>query len=174
MKLATANLNLLVVVSGIMMTSSSAWGDAVSVVGVDKTNSLARSLGLTVCHVEAVFDSASDNLLSIGFSDIFTNDSAGFYQNPYGDDTPPSGGFCALVPALCLDSFVTIGVGTSGDGNDSTAVDPDWNSSLFNTGGATAGGWFNANPDNGPGTPNASLRVLMACVIVALHFGGVF
>lgn len=152
-----------------MAMSNPARGDVVSVVGVDKTDSLARSMGLTVCQVEAVFSSSSDTLISVGDSSITTNDANGFWQHAFGTDKAPSQALITLYPPLRHDSFVTIGLAVD-NGSNTTALDPDWNSTLFNTTGDTAGGWF-CTPTSGQGTPNANLRVLIAQLPVRRNYG---
>lgn len=128
---------------------------------VDKTDGTATDLGLVVCNVQVEFDSAVDNLLIIGFSSISTSDPAGFFQDPFGGDKAPNAMICGMFPQTCIDSFVTIGLKLN-TGNDTTALDGDWDSTLFNTAGATTGGWFNASPDNDQGHPDADMRVLIA------------
>jgi hypothetical protein len=145
-------------------------GDVQGAVVTEETDAVAEANGLRVCHVHVLFDSADDNLLSIGFSNITTNDPNGFYQHAFTDDTPPNSALCAIFPEVCLDSFITIGCNDDACDQSTTTPDGDWNSPLFNTGGATAGGWFNSTPDNGHGTPDATLLVLAAQLTVREGF----
>ncbi len=72
---------------------------------------------------------------------------SGFYQNPFGGNTPPNPALIAVFPSLAYDSFVTIGRLTDVD-NAMLEIGIDW--SGFAAGGAIAtdnGSWF-ATPDD--------------------------
>ncbi len=153
------------VVHGLVLAGF-ALADPVGMSTEDATDALAASLGLKVCHVFVEFDGPANNLLSIGFSDITTDDPAGFFQHFAGSDTAPNNYLCSTWPELCLDSFVTIGRLDS-SGGDATTSDPDWDSELFNTSGKTAGGWYSANPGNSQGLPDTNLRVLVGQLTIA-------
>lgn len=124
----------------------------------NKTDAGAEALGLFICNVYAQFDDAGDRALSVGFSDITT--SGTFYQHPFGSDFPPNDAFIAAFPELAYDTYLTIGLKTIPVGG----VNPIAGDGDFNSGGGQhyTGGWFNSNPNNGAGDPNADGRVLLA------------
>ncbi len=134
----------------------------------EDTDSPFIEVPLAVCDVYAVFDDPADRLLSVGDSGIGTTDPDGFFQHPFGGDTPISCALHVAFPDLRCDSFVTIGVGCD-DGTDGTTTDPpdlcpynpEWPNCI--------GGWFNANPPNGQGDAGTypDLRVLVAQLSMA-------
>ena len=116
---------------------------------------------LEVCTVFAVFSNPADRLMGIGDVNISTTDSAGFFQHPQGGNTSPNCGLPPLFPDIVCDSYVTMSVDCNDGGDDST-TDPDFDSTLFNTAGGVAGGWYNDSPGNGQGVPDAEGRILIA------------
>lgn len=109
-------------------------------------------------NLYAQFDSNdfADAIVSVGQPDATTgwgintdvSDGATFFQvgAPFGGDTAPDSGFFGFEATLPADSFVTIGVKDSANG-DATSLDPDFGFSAdFIT-----GGWFNSNPPNRQG-----------------------
>ncbi len=133
---------------------------------VNSTDAGAEALGLQVCQVYVTLNQSTDNLLNVGFSNISTTDPAGFHQvapTLGGTDRAPSEVLLGLFPELNYDSYVSIGLKTVPMGvTDGTSLDGDWDPSVFNNGGATAGGWYNANPPNGQGHPDKTLQVFVA------------
>jgi hypothetical protein len=63
-------------------------------------------------------------------------------------------------PITAFDSFVTMTLGVD-DGSDETWLTPDFDSAAF-ANGVLSGDWFNSNPDNAQGTPDADSRVRIA------------
>lgn len=119
--------------------------------------------GTHSCELLITLSDPGDNLLSIGFSDISTDDPAGFYQHVLGTATAPTQAGVDLFPELAHDSFVDIGFKIVPTGDiDGTTPDGDWDSALFNTGGATVGGWFNSAPASGQGVPDVNGNVFIA------------
>ena len=116
---------------------------------------------LEVCNIYAVFDNPADRLMGIGDVNISTTDPAGFFQHSWGGDTAPGCSLIPLFPDVVCDSYVTMNVNCAAGSDDST-TDPDFDSTLFNTGGGVAGGWFNFNPANTQGVPDAAGRILIA------------
>ncbi len=130
--------------------------------------------GLRLCNVGVHFDDPADTLLSIGFVDITTDDPQGFYQFPAamgGASTAPQDVLLGLFPGLACDSFVTIGLkSVPVGGSDCSTLDPDFDTTLFNSGGGVTGGWFCNNPPSGQGLPDAEGNVLVAQLGVADGF----
>ena len=54
--------------------------------------------------------------------------------------------------------------------SDATQLDPEWDSVLFNTGGCTFGGWFNAIPSNLQGQVDKDGNVFIAKFTVRQGF----
>jgi len=80
----------------------------------------AEQFGLTTINVYAIFDRpGEDQLLSVfgtPSNPLLVEPAGGtFFQHSLGSARPPSQAFVNLFPALAYDSFVTIGVRTSGD-----------------------------------------------------------
>lgn len=128
---------------------------------VDATDSGAQALGLSVCEIYAQFDDDIDVLISVGHSNIITDDPNGFYQHLMNfQNTSPACSLLPLFPELAYDSFVTVGTECN-DGTDATTLDPDFDSNLFNNGGGVAGGWYNINSANGQGEQDENGRVFL-------------
>ncbi len=110
---------------------------------------------LAVCSVFVSLPDPDDRLLSIGFTDITTNDPDGFFQFPAGmggSNTAPQQVLIDLFPDLACDSFVTIGLqAVAAGGEDCTTLDPDFDATGFNSGGPVSGGWYCNNPPGGQG-----------------------
>ena len=116
---------------------------------------------LDVCEVYAVFDDSADRLVSVAFSNVSTTAQQGFFQHTLGGNTAPACGQIALEPTLECDSFVTLGLDCF-NSIDGSSTDPDFDSTGFNTSGEVDGGWYNIDPTNGQGAPDANGRVLIA------------
>ncbi len=133
----------------------------IEVLTVDSTNELNPE-GTKSCQVVLHLNEPAERLIAVAFADITTSDPDGFFQHLFGNgSTSP---ICSLIPAfpdLTQDSYVTIGLECS-DGNASTTTDPDFSTIEFNNNGHVVGGWFNANPPNGQGDPDAEGNVLIA------------
>lgn len=114
---------------------------------------------LRICEVLAVYDDSADRLISLGFSNVSTTDPAGFFQHSLGSNTAPQCNLIPLYPALECDSFVTLGLDCDTGGS---TLDPDFDSTAFNTSGSVSGGWYNSAPPNGQGAPDANGRILIA------------
>ena len=115
---------------------------------------------LEVCEVSIVFDDPTDRLISVAFTNVSTTDPAGFFQHPLNFvNTAPACALIALEPTVECDSFVTLGEECA-DGDAST-LDPDFDSTKFNTLGEVSGGWYNSAPSNGQGDPDANGRVMI-------------
>lgn len=142
-------MSALVAMSCFLGSAQYAHADAVGTIVEDVTDATAQGMGLEVCNVYAEFDDASDYLLYLAFSDIKTNDPAGFWHHQFGSDKAPSQVLVDMFPDLAYDTFVTLGweVVPTGEA-DNTTVDPNWNSFQFNNNGMTRGGWYNSNPSN--------------------------
>jgi len=147
--------------AGVAAVTLSAGASFVDLLVVDITD---NTLGLSEYAVYAVFDGASDEVLTVFDANITT--TTGFYHNSIG------GGQQSALPytnAMTLasdnpdaDSFVTIGHST-GDGNETTLL-PTFDVSAF-LGGNSIGvnaGWFNIEPLNDQGVPDSRGRVLIA------------
>jgi hypothetical protein len=63
-------------------------------------------------------------------------------------------------PTAAFDSFVTMTLAID-EGSDETWLTPDFDSAAFGN-GVLSGDWFNSDPDNAQGTPDADLRVRIA------------
>lgn len=145
-----------------LLFARSTLADAVDLTVVDATDATAQALGLSVCTVYVEFSHLDDILLGVGFSDIITNDPAGFFQHQSGSDTAPSQGLVDLFPDLAYDSFVTMGLLVVPIGqSDGTRVTPDWDSVEFNTNGHVLGDWYNIDPFNGQAEPDANSQVVI-------------
>ncbi len=116
---------------------------------------------MDICNVYAVFNHAADRLISVGFTSASTTDANGFYQHSLGADTSPPCNLLPVYPTLVCDSYVTIAKDCA-DGTDGSTLDPDFDTTAFNTSGSVAGGWYNSNPSNGQGAPDANGKVLIA------------
>ncbi len=114
---------------------------------------------LDVCEIHVVFDDPGDRLISTALCDVSTTAPQGFFQHTLGGDTAPACNLIPVFPTLVCDSFVTLGLECDAGGS---ATDPDFDSTGFNTSGEVSGGWFNSNPANGQGAPDANGRVMIA------------
>ncbi|MCH8344821.1 MAG: hypothetical protein IH983_12655 [Planctomycetes bacterium] len=121
---------------------------------------------LFVTNIYVRFTEATDSLVSIGFSQMFTKNGSDFYSAALGGELAPSEDlilngsppFVPPLPGLVTDTFVTIGIKTNNDlgqqtalfpaigGIDSTFLDFDY----VNAGNKISGGWGH-NPDNNQG-----------------------
>ena len=124
-------------------------------------------LGTKSCQVLLHLNAPADQLLAVGNADISTDDPDGFFQQPHeffdfgGPTSPPCVPFIP-DPVLPQDSYVTLGVECD-DGSDSTNLVPlGFDEVLFNTEGRLLGGWFNFDPGNEQGLPDAEGNVLIA------------
>jgi hypothetical protein len=76
--------------------------------------------GLVTLDVFAVFDDPADMLLA-GFGQdehpmhLITDSPGGFFNSPFGSDTPPPCGLLEIIPELRWDTFVTIGIDCESD-----------------------------------------------------------
>ena len=95
----------------VCLTSVSAYGGLVDVVVQDKTAELPLCAEggsdnvpepLAVCNVLIEFSEPADRLLSVGFSDISTDDPNGFFQHPLGADAAPLDQFIGLFHGQTL------------------------------------------------------------------------
>ncbi len=93
---------------------------------------------LDVCEVHVVLDDPADRLMSVAFTNVSTTAQQGFFQHTDGGNTAPACGAIALEPTLECDSFVTLGVDCFGSIDGST-LDPDFDSTGFNTSGEVSG-----------------------------------
>ena len=145
-----------------LLFARSALADAVDLLAVDATDATAQSLGLSVCTVYVQFSQLDERLLGVGFSDIITNDPAGFFQHQSGGDKAPPQWLVDLSPDLAYDSFVTMGLLVVPIGqSDGTTTSPDWNSLEFNTNGHAIGDWFNIDPFSGQAEADANMQVVV-------------
>ncbi len=150
----------------VLMLSGSVWGNVVKIVVVDNTDAGAQAMGLTVYDLYVEFDDQDDNLVLMGtdLTYIWTDDPSGFYQHWLGSNTAPSQILIDVFPDLAYDSFVTLGM-LLNDGTDATAT-VDFDSQAFNFDGEILGSWYNSNPPNGQGNPDANGMVPVAQVTV--------
>jgi len=105
----------------------SAWADPVAVV-VQETTGEHNPPGTRSYCVLVNLSSPDDNLLSIAFTQISTDDPAGFFQVPpgmFGGDHAPLAAAIPIFPVLEADSYVTIGIKIN-DAGDTTSGDGDW------------------------------------------------
>ncbi len=75
---------------------------------VDVTDATAAGLGLAVTHLYATgrLVNVGDALLIVE-ANLTPNMNTTFYQDPFGNDTPPVTIICDIVPSACYDTFVT-------------------------------------------------------------------
>ena len=143
-----------------MLAARPVSADPVAVIAQDKADDLpicssepsgeVPPEGLSVCNILIEFGGPADTLLSIGFSDVTTDDPQGFFQHSFGGDTSPGETWISVVPDLVCDTYVDIGlvIAPGTGGSDTTSSDPDF---LWLAPDNLVGGWFNSNPLNGQG-----------------------
>lgn len=175
---------------GVLLTlAQPAWADFVGIVTVTNDDPDTVALcnhaegehipsPLTVCRVSAEFDDPADRLLSVGNADLQVFDReepSVFFQHPFnGSNTAP---ICVIgfMPCLMCDSFVTIGT-LCGGAADGTSIDPDFDSTEFNSSGHIVGGWFNAYPMNWQGDagwhPDLQVPILQSSVLRGMSMSG--
>jgi hypothetical protein len=113
-----------------------------AIVVADATSPGAAALGLVVTRLYATGAGVSvgDELLGVGEASLAPFGGT-FYQAPLGGDLPPDSAICGPVPSTCYDTFVTMGVLT----------DPDTQNTIpgFLMGPAVISGWWWADqPDS--------------------------
>ena len=147
--------SLLLMLSFASMVSADFTG--VSVEPVD--DPAAAGAGLQPFDVFVEFDSPTDRLLGVALVNVSASTGA-FFQHAAGEDTAPTELAILNDPIAAFDSFVTMTLAVD-DGSDETWLTPDFDSAAF-ANGVLSGDWFNSNPDNAQGTPDADLRVRIA------------
>ena len=119
--------------------------------------------GTESCQVMLHINQPGVRLVAVGNADISTDDPDGFFQHVFNfSPLAPSCSFIPMFPDLAQDSYVTFGVECEGFQSSGSSTGPDFDSSLFNFGGQVVGGWFNTNPPNGYGDPDADGNMLIA------------
>lgn len=119
----------------------------------------AAGAGLQAFDVFVDFDGPTDRLLGVVLVNLAASTGA-FFQHPAGEDTAPTDQAVLDDPIVAFDSFVTMALAVD-DGSDETWLTPDFDSAVFGN-GVLSGDWFNSNPDNPQGTPDADFRVRIA------------
>ena len=147
--------SLLLMLSFTSMVSADFTG--VSVEPVD--DPAAAGAGLQAFDVFVDLDSPTDRLLGVVLVNL-TASTGAFFQHPAGEDTAPTDLAILNDPVAAFDSFVTMALAVD-DGSDETWLTPDFDSAAFGN-GVLSGDWFNSNPDNAQGTPDADFRVRIA------------
>jgi len=110
---------------------------------VDATDATAFGLGLVVTHVYATGRTvAVGDVLLLARADLEPNLGTNFYQDPFGNDTPPSTILCNAFPSLCYDTFLTMRdviddassvILTPGSFTGEMSIDADWFVDPFQT-----------------------------------------
>ena len=72
----------LLAVGGAMAFATAAHAEFMGLIVENRTDAVAEAKGLFVCNIFACFDDPTDRLLSVGFSQMSTQDGSNFHQDP--------------------------------------------------------------------------------------------